>query len=63
MRYKPLIVGTHNVTVLQRKQPIAKNPWVVQVFDPSKVKIFDKTEAFCNQTASFKGETSGGLRV
>lgn len=56
VKYKPTVVGNHTVTVLQKKQPISKHPWNVQVFDPTKVKIYDRSEAFCNQPASFKGK-------
>lgn len=56
VKYKPVLIGNHTVTVLLKKQPITKLPWSVEVFDPSKVKIFDISEAFCDQSASFKGE-------
>jgi len=56
VKYKPTLVGNHNVTILHRKQPIAKQPWSVQAFDPSRVRIFDMSDAFCDQPATFKGK-------
>lgn len=58
VKYKPTLVGNHLVTILQRKQPISKQPWNVQVFDPSRVKLFDMSDAFCDQPASFKGKNN-----
>lgn len=55
VKYKPTVVGTHTVIVTQRKQPITKQPWNVQVFDPSRVKLIDISELIYNKTASFKG--------
>lgn len=54
-KYRPVIVGTHSVIVTQRKQPITKQPFTVQVFDPLQVKLTDLSEAFCHRSATFKG--------
>lgn len=56
VKYKPMLVGNHKVTILQRKQPITKQPWSVEVFDPSKVRMFDLSDAFCDQPATFKSK-------
>lgn len=58
-KYRPVMVGTHLVTVTQKKQPITKQPWSVQVFDPMQVKITDLTDALCHRAASFKVDTRG----
>ncbi|KAG8281178.1 hypothetical protein J6590_063971 [Homalodisca vitripennis] len=58
-KYRPTIVGTHSVTVTQRKQPITKQPFTVQVFDPLQVKLTELSEAFCHRAATFKVDTRG----
>lgn len=58
VKYRPVCVGTHNVTITQRKQPITKQPFAVQVFDPLQVKLTDLSEAFCHRAATFKGIVS-----
>ncbi|XP_039301146.1 filamin-A [Nilaparvata lugens] len=58
-KYRPACVGTHSITVLQRRQPITKQPFAVQVFDPLQVKITDLSEAFCHRAATFKVDTRG----
>jgi Filamin/ABP280 repeat. len=61
-KYRPVMVGTHTVTVTQKKQPITKQPWTVQVFDPLQVKIMELSDALCHRAASFKGKYHTGNR-
>ncbi|RZF33012.1 hypothetical protein LSTR_LSTR012785 [Laodelphax striatellus] len=58
-KYRPACVGTHSITILQRRQPITKQPFAVQVFDPLQVKLTDLSEAFCHRAATFKVDTRG----
>jgi hypothetical protein len=41
--------------VFHQEQPISKQPFTVEVFDPQQVKIIEMEEAFCHRAASFKG--------
>lgn len=53
--YRPQEVGLHSITVFHQEQPISKQPFTVEVFDPQQVKIIEMEEAFCHRAASFKG--------
>ncbi|XP_072156699.1 filamin-B isoform X2 [Bemisia tabaci] len=59
VKYKPLLVGIHMISIFQRKQSITKQPWSVQVFDPMQVKLFGVSESFCHRPASLKINTIG----
>ncbi|XP_069676636.1 filamin-A isoform X2 [Periplaneta americana] len=60
--YRPQQVGIHSITVFHQEQPISKQPFTVEVFDPRQVKIIEMEEAFCHRAASFKVDTSGAGR-
>ncbi|KDR11639.1 Filamin-A [Zootermopsis nevadensis] len=59
--YRPQQVGLHSITVFHQEQPISKQPFTVEVFDPRQVKIIEMEEAFCHRAASFKGAGQGVL--
>lgn len=60
--YRPQQVGLHSITVFHQEQPISKQPFAVEVFDPRQVKIVEMEEAFCHRAASFKVDASGAGR-
>ncbi|XP_023727803.1 filamin-C isoform X3 [Cryptotermes secundus] len=60
--YRPQQVGLHSIIVFHQEQPISKQPFTVEVFDPRQVKIVEMEEAFCHRAASFKVDVSGAGR-
>ncbi|XP_068086528.1 filamin-A isoform X1 [Anabrus simplex] len=55
--YRPHQVGLHTITVFHNEQPITKQPFSVEVFDPRQAKVVDMEEAFCHRAATFKVDT------
>lgn len=53
--FTPVSAGTHQITVFHNEQPINKQPFAVEVFNPSAVRILDLEPGFTNRATSFKG--------
>lgn len=52
----PMTSGTYQITVFHNEQPINKQPFAIEVFNPSAVHILDLEPGFTNRATSFKGD-------
>ncbi|KAK6644516.1 hypothetical protein RUM43_000783 [Polyplax serrata] len=50
----PMTSGTYQITVFHNEQPINKQPFAIEVFNPSAVHILDLEPGFTNRATSFK---------
>ncbi|XP_013775194.1 LOW QUALITY PROTEIN: filamin-A-like [Limulus polyphemus] len=51
-------VGTYKVEVLHKGVPVTSKPYVVEVCDPSRVKVMDLDDGVVNREQKFKVDTS-----
>ncbi|CAG0907410.1 unnamed protein product, partial [Cyprideis torosa] len=56
--YRPVMIGLHRIEVYHRGHIISKTPFVVEVADPSKVKVLGIKEGQVGKDSVFKVDSS-----
>ncbi|XP_076311299.1 filamin-B-like isoform X3 [Tachypleus tridentatus] len=56
--YHPQTAGTHRIEVLHRGNPVTSKPYLVEVCDPTQVKILDLVDGIIGREQNFKVDTT-----
>lgn len=54
-----VVAGSHRVDITYNGQPLRGSPFIVDIFDPSKIRVQGATSGTVKQLVQFDGKNSG----